>query len=133
MLMPAIHSERDGYIHGTARRASEIIGLGREVVLGRRKDSSTFAVRLSVSEYEIDGKRHFAGIVHDLTAQRLAEPSVRRRRCSRHRRRCSRPSSSPTRTATSSSLIQPFRVGYAPDGWSARAGAHGLCDEGVRR
>jgi PAS domain S-box-containing protein len=30
-------------------------------------------MHLSVSEYEIDGKRHFAGIVHDLTAQRLAE------------------------------------------------------------
>ena len=30
-------------------------------------------MHLSVSEYEIDGKRHFAGIVHDLTAQRQAE------------------------------------------------------------
>jgi PAS domain S-box-containing protein len=30
-------------------------------------------MHLSVSEYEIGGKRHFAGILHDLTAQRKAE------------------------------------------------------------
>ena len=42
-------------------------------MVGQRKDGSTFPMHLSVSEYEIDGKRHFAGIVHDLTAQRQAE------------------------------------------------------------
>ena len=41
--------------------------------MGQRKDGSTFPMHLSVSEYEIDGERHFAGIVHDLTAQRQAE------------------------------------------------------------
>ena len=74
MLMPEPYrGEHDGYIRQyrqTGRK--KIIGLGREVV-GRRKDGSTFPMHLSVSEYEIDGKRHFAGIVHDLTAQRLAE------------------------------------------------------------
>ena len=74
MLMPEPYrSQHDGYIRQhreTGQR--KIIGIGREVV-GQRKDGSTFPMHLSVSEYEIDGKRHFAGIVHDLTAQRQAE------------------------------------------------------------
>ena len=74
ILMPEPYrSQHDGYIrqyrHTGQRR---IIGIGRDVT-GRRKDGSTFPMHLSVSEYEIDGKRHFAGIVHDLTAQRQAE------------------------------------------------------------
>ena len=74
LLMPEPYqSQHDSYIrqyrHTGQRR---IIGIGREVV-GRRKDGSTFPMHLSVSEYEIDGERHFAGIVHDLTAQRQAE------------------------------------------------------------
>jgi PAS domain S-box-containing protein len=74
LLMPEPYRcEHDGYVRQyrqTGRK--KIIGLGREVT-GRRKDGSTFPTHLSVSEYEIDGKRHFAGIVHDLTAQRRAE------------------------------------------------------------
>ena len=74
MLMPEPYrGEHDSYIRQyrhTGRR--KIIGIGREVT-GRRKDGSIFAMHLSVSEYEIDGERHFAGIVHDLTAQRRAE------------------------------------------------------------
>jgi PAS domain S-box-containing protein len=74
VLMPEPYKgHHDGYIRQyrhTGKR--KIIGIGREVV-GQRKDGSTFPMHLSVSEYEIDGARHFAGIVHDLTAQRQAE------------------------------------------------------------
>jgi PAS domain S-box-containing protein len=74
VLMPEPYrSQHDSYIRQyrhTGRR--RIIGIGREVV-GQRKDGSTFPMHLSVSEYEIEGERHFAGIVHDLTAQRQAE------------------------------------------------------------
>jgi PAS domain S-box-containing protein len=74
MLMPAPYrNQHDSYIQQhreTGQR--KIIGIGREVV-GQRKNGSTFPMHLSVSEYEIDGERHFAGIVHDLTAQRQAE------------------------------------------------------------
>jgi PAS domain S-box-containing protein len=74
MLMPEPYvGEHDGYLRrylDTGER--RIIGIGREVS-GRRKDGSTFPMHLSVSEYEIRGKRHFAGILHDLTAQRQAE------------------------------------------------------------
>ena len=74
MLMPEPYrSQHDGYIrHYRHTGLRKIIGIGREVV-GQRKDGSTFPMHLSVSEYEIDGTRHFAGIVHDLTAQRQGE------------------------------------------------------------
>ena len=74
MLMPEPYrSQHDSYIRQYRQTGQrKIIGIGREVV-GQRKDGSTFPMHLSVSEYEIDGKRHFAGIVHDLTAQRQAE------------------------------------------------------------
>jgi PAS domain S-box-containing protein len=74
MLMPEPYgSQHDGYIsHYLETGQRKIIGIGREVT-GLRKDGSTFPMHLSVSEYEIDGKRHFAGIVHDLTARRRAE------------------------------------------------------------
>lgn len=74
ILMPEPYrAEHDGYIrqyrHGGRKK---IIGIGREVI-GQRRDGSTFPMHLTVSEYEVDGKRHFAGIVHDLTAQKNAE------------------------------------------------------------
>ena len=74
MLMPEPYrGQHDNYIRQYSQTGlRKIIGIGREVV-GQRKDGSTFPMHLSVSEYEIDGKRHFAGIVHDLTAQRQAE------------------------------------------------------------
>lgn len=74
MLMPAPDSERhDDYLRQyrhTGRR--KIIGIGREV-FGRRRDGSTFPMHLSVSEYHIGGKAHFAGIVRDLTLERRAQ------------------------------------------------------------
>lgn len=74
LLMPEPYqSQHDHYIrHYRATGQHKIIGSGREVV-GRRKNGSTFPMHISVSEYEIDGKPHFAGIVHDLTEQRRAE------------------------------------------------------------
>ncbi len=74
MLMPEPYqSQHDSYIRQYRQTGQhKIIDIGREVT-GRRKDGTTFPMHLSVSEYEIDGKRHFAGIVHDLTAQRQAE------------------------------------------------------------
>jgi PAS domain S-box-containing protein len=53
-----------------------IIGIGREVV-GRRKDGSTFPMDLAVSEFRLGGKRHFQGIVHDISLRRQAEQALR--------------------------------------------------------
>ena len=68
----------DGYLREyrqTGKR--QIIGIGREVT-GQRKDGSTFPLHISVSEYEIDGIRHFAGIAHDLSDKKRAEEESRR-------------------------------------------------------
>lgn len=77
MLMPEPYrSEHDGYLEnyrttGTAR----IIGSGREVI-GRRKDGSTFPLELAVSPTLVSSKRHFTGIVHDITARKQAEDQI---------------------------------------------------------
>jgi PAS domain S-box-containing protein len=74
LLMPEPYRrEHDGYIRQYRHTGKQkIIGIGREVT-GQRKDGSTFPMHLSVSEYEIGGERHFAGIVHDLTSERQTE------------------------------------------------------------
>ena len=79
ILMPEPYrGEHDSYMRQyrqTGKR--KIIGIGREVT-GQRKDGSTFALHISVSEYEIDGMRHFAGIAHDLSQQKRAQEESRR-------------------------------------------------------
>ncbi len=74
MLMPEpYHSQHDGYIERyCASGEARVIGIGRDVQ-GRRKDGSTFPMYLAVSEMELDGQRHFTGIVHDLTQRKQAE------------------------------------------------------------
>ena len=49
-----------------------IIGLGR-VVVGERRDGSTFPMELAVGEMRIDGKRFFTGFVRDLTERQQTE------------------------------------------------------------
>ena len=77
-LMPEpYHSAHDGYIanyRSTGDR--KIIGVGREVT-GRRQDGSTFPMHLAVSEFVMDGRVHFTGIIHDLSSQKSAEQALR--------------------------------------------------------
>lgn len=67
-LMPEPYrSAHDGYLqryYGTGER--RIIGLGR-VVIGERKDGSTFPMELSVGEIRTGRERFFTGFVRDLT------------------------------------------------------------------
>jgi two-component system sensor kinase FixL len=73
-LMPAPYrQEHDGYLSRyltTGERS--IIGVGR-VVVGQRKDSTTFPMELSVGEVVLKGKRQFIGFVRDLTRRREGE------------------------------------------------------------
>jgi two-component system sensor kinase FixL len=45
-------------------------------VLGRRKNGTTFALRLSVGEGEFRGKRIFLGIVHDISERKAHEQHI---------------------------------------------------------
>ncbi|ASU34778.1 PAS domain-containing sensor histidine kinase [Mucilaginibacter xinganensis] len=73
-LMPG----RDGALHqnyielyeSTGR--AKIIGKGREVV-GKKKDGSTFPMRLAVSELKYNGKVMYTGVIHDLSHRKDAE------------------------------------------------------------
>ena len=68
ILMPSPYREgHDGYLErylSTGER--RIIGIGR-VVVGERKDGSTFPMELAVGEMKSDNKRFFTGFIRDLT------------------------------------------------------------------
>ncbi|HEV2558150.1 MAG TPA: PAS domain S-box protein [Microvirga sp.] len=74
MLMPEPYrSAHDGYMHrylGTGER--RIIGIGR-VVVGQRKDGSTFPMELAVGEMHSGGMRYFTGFIRDLTDRQKTE------------------------------------------------------------
>ena len=79
MLMPEPYSSgHDDYI-ANYRRTGEarIIGIGREVV-GQRSDGSTFPMDLAVSEFRMNDRRLFTGIVRDITERKRLEKEVQR-------------------------------------------------------
>jgi two-component system sensor kinase FixL len=74
MLMPSPYrGQHDRYLKrylNTGER--RIIGIGR-VVVGLRKDGSTFPMELSVGEVNQDGRRLFTGFIRDLTDRQQTE------------------------------------------------------------
>jgi two-component system sensor kinase FixL len=74
MLMPSPYREQhDGYLrryHNTGER--RIIGTGR-LVVGQRKNGSTFPMELSVGEMRSGGVRFFTGFIRDLTERQQTE------------------------------------------------------------
>ncbi len=74
MLMPSPYREdHDGYIDrymNTGER--HIIGIGR-VVVGERKDGSTFPMELAVGEMKSGGRHFFTGFIRDLTERQKTE------------------------------------------------------------
>jgi len=68
MLMPSPYREaHDGYMERYMRTGERrIIGIGR-VVVGERKDGSTFPMELAVGEMISGRDRYFTGFVRDLT------------------------------------------------------------------
>src|SRR6478609_8855449 len=74
ILIPSPYrQEHDGYLyryHTTGER--RIIGIGR-IVVGERKDGSTFPMELAVGEAKVGNDRFFTGFVRDLTEHRSQE------------------------------------------------------------
>ncbi|HEX9932630.1 MAG TPA: PAS domain S-box protein [Allosphingosinicella sp.] len=74
ILMPSPHREaHDSYLqryYDTGER--RIIGVGR-IVVGERKDGSTFPMELAVGEMAGKNGRYFTGFVRDLTERQQAE------------------------------------------------------------
>jgi two-component system sensor kinase FixL len=73
VLMPSPYREQhDGYL-GRYRATGErrIIGIGR-VVVGQRRNGSTFPMELSIGEVNQGGRQLFTGFVRDLTERQQA-------------------------------------------------------------
>jgi len=68
LLMPEpYHAEHDGYLDRyMTTREPRIIGIDR-VVVGRRKDGSTFPMKLAVGEMKSGERTYFTGFIRDLT------------------------------------------------------------------
>lgn len=74
VLMPSPYREaHDGYLERYVRTGERrIIGIGR-VVVGERKDGSTFPMELAVGEMISGRDRYFTGFVRDLTERQEAD------------------------------------------------------------
>jgi two-component system, LuxR family, sensor kinase FixL len=74
MLMPTPYRENhDGYLHRYLTTGERrIIGIGR-VVVGERKDGSTFPMELAVGEMKSSNQRFFTGFIRDLTERQQTE------------------------------------------------------------
>ena len=74
ILMPApYNTEHDEYLERYLRTGERrIIGKGR-VVVGRRKDGSTFPIELAVGEALAKGRHIFSGLIRDISDRRETE------------------------------------------------------------
>jgi two-component system sensor kinase FixL len=74
MMMPSPYRENhDGYIDRYLRTGERrIIGIGR-LVVGERKDGSTFPMELAVGEMRSGNQRYFTGFIRDLTERQQTE------------------------------------------------------------
>ncbi len=78
VLMPEPYrSQHDGYLdHHVTTGERRIIGIGR-AVNGQHRDGQSFPLHLSVGEFELDGEKHFTGILHDLSKRTELEEQLR--------------------------------------------------------
>jgi two-component system, LuxR family, sensor kinase FixL len=74
LLMPSPYRENhDGFLTRYLTTGERrIIGMGR-VVVGERRDGSTFPMELAVGEMRSNNRRYFTGFVRDLTERQLTE------------------------------------------------------------
>jgi two-component system, LuxR family, sensor kinase FixL len=74
IMMPSPYrEEHDGYLQRYLRtNEARIIGIGR-VVVGQRRDGSTFPMELAVGEMRSNNQRFFTGFIRDLTERQNTE------------------------------------------------------------
>ena len=74
ILMPSPYRENhDGYLKRYRRTGERrIIGIGR-VVVGQRRDGTTFPIELAIGETQVGGRRLFTGFIRDLTEAQQRE------------------------------------------------------------
>ena len=79
MLMPSPDQERhDQYLKDYLDTGvKKIIGIGRQAV-GKRRDGSTLALEIAISEVSISGRVLFVGILRDITDRLQVEMDARR-------------------------------------------------------
>lgn len=72
------HHQDDTYIAKYLQTdQARIIGLGREEVLGKRKDGTTFPLDLGVSEFRVGSKRNYTAILRDISEFKQMTDSLR--------------------------------------------------------
>ena len=78
-LMPEpYHAEHDQYVARYLREGSpRVVGQPQRELKGRRKNGSTFPLELGVNEMELEGERHFVGIVRDISERKIIESRLR--------------------------------------------------------
>jgi two-component system sensor kinase FixL len=78
LFMPSPHREaHDGYLERYLTTGERhIIGIGR-IVVGQRKDGTTFPMHLTIGEMRTGDKHYFTGFIRDLTDQQLTEARLR--------------------------------------------------------
>jgi len=81
MLMPTPYREQhDSYLTRYLTTGEKrIIGIDR-VVVGRRKDGSTFPMKLAVGQMTVGGRTYFTGFIRDLTERQESEAKLEQAR-----------------------------------------------------
>ncbi len=74
ILMPSPYRKKDDGYHTKYHTIGErrVVGIGREVS-AMHKDGTSFPADLSVSEYVIDGKKMYTGIIRDISGRKRLE------------------------------------------------------------
>jgi PAS domain S-box-containing protein len=77
LIVPEPHRSRhDDYMRRYLETGeAKVIGIGREVE-GQRRDGSRVPLHLSVSTFDVGGKRFFTGLLHDLSERKAYESEL---------------------------------------------------------
>lgn len=77
LLPEKIAAAHDGYIQAYLRTGvGKVINTGREVE-GKRKDGTIIQLDLALTEWMLEGRRFFTGIIRDITARKEREQHIR--------------------------------------------------------